>query len=244
MKAIWKPELSRRNPAHPEETWRAILQQRSSAYSGSRISIRMEGRGRLSGFVRAFAVILGLGCPVVTFCVAQAMAQSKESKPTEAAAPAAVPDEPSTTTASYGDWVLRCEQPSQNAARVCEIVLTIQIQGQGAPIAQVAVGRLGDGEPLRATALLPTSVSFPSTVQITAAADDKPVELNWQRCLPNGCFAYAPVTDEQLEQWRVTAKPGRLTFQDASGRQVALPVSYRGVTQALIALNKQNSASK
>ena len=42
-------------------------------------------------------------------------------------APGAV-SPPDNTTASYGDWVLRCQQSV--AARVCEIVQTLEQQGQ------------------------------------------------------------------------------------------------------------------
>lgn len=182
------------------------------------------------------------------------LAQQAGSKPTPlpapvSAAPAAsvgvpapVSSEPGLTTASFGDWTLRCQRLDTDgkAARVCEVSQTIQVQGQAAPIAQVAIGRLRAADPLRVTAVLPVSVSFPSSVQI--ASDDKdvkPVDVPWRRCVPSGCFADEAVDDDAVKRWRNTAQAGRIVFKDASGRELTIPLSFRGVGQALDALAKE-----
>lgn len=173
-----------------------------------------------------------------------AAAQSTAPKSGAAAVPAAqqVSAEPSSTTASFGDWVLRCQRVSDEAksARVCEVAQILQSQGQQAPIAQVALGRVGNGEPLRVTAVMPVSVSFPSAVQIAIGEKDaKPLELSWRRCLPTGCFADAALGDDVVRQWRKAGEPGRIVFKDAAGRDLALPLSVRGLDQAVEALAKE-----
>ena len=162
--------------------------------------------------------------------------------PAPAAAPAPVPSEPGVTTASFGDWSLRCQRLDSDGkvGRVCEVSQAIQVQGQAAPIAQVAIGRLKPADPLRLTAALPVSVSFPSSVQIASDEKDvKTVDLPWQRCLPSGCFADSALDDDALRRWRGASQAGRIVFKDSSGRELTIPLSFRGLGQALDALAKE-----
>ncbi|HEV7256505.1 MAG TPA: invasion associated locus B family protein [Bosea sp. (in: a-proteobacteria)] len=171
-------------------------------------------------------------------------AAPKAATPAAPAAPAAqaVSAEPSSTTASFGDWTLRCQRTGDAAkpGRICEVAQVLQAQGQQTPIAQIALGRLGAGEPLRVTAVMPVSVTFPSSVQIVMGDKDaKPLELAWRRCIPNGCFADTAPSDDVIRQWRKASEPGRILFKDAAGRELALPLSARGLDQAVEALAKE-----
>jgi invasion protein IalB len=113
------------------------------------------------------------------------------------------------------------------------------VQGQSAPIAQVAFGRLAPNEPLYFTAVLPTNITFPSIVRIAIdEKDDKPVDVAWTRCLPTGCFASLAMTDALLARWRAQDGAGRLTFKNGSGQDTVLPISFRGLARALDALGK------
>jgi invasion protein IalB len=86
---------------------------------------------------RIFAVVAGLlaGMP--------ALAQTKPPAPTAPAAaaqqkaPRAVENTPERTTASFGDWVLRCETVAEQAKRVCEVALVMTVQGQTNSVADV-----------------------------------------------------------------------------------------------------------
>lgn len=183
--------------------------------------------------------LLGIGMAALA---GPAAAQPAASKPAGPPAAAAVSPEPSSTTASFGDWTLRCQRVADagKTVRICEVAQVLQAQGQQAPIAQVALGRLANGEPVRVTAVMPVSVSFPSSVQIAMGEKDaKPVELPWRRCLPTGCFAETAPGDDVLKQWRKASEPGRILFRDAAGRDLALPLSARGLDQALDALAKE-----
>lgn len=202
------------------------------------------------GGVTAVRTILGpaiLGA-ALAIGAASAVAQSAAPKPASQSAPAATPavqsvsSEPSSTTASFADWILRCQRVSEaaKASRVCEVAQILQSQGQQAPIAQVAIGRAGAGEPLRVTAVIPVSVAFPSVVQIFIGEKDaKPLELSWRRCVPSGCFADAPLGDDVVRQWRKASEAGRIVFRDATGRDLALPLSVRSLDQAIEALAKE-----
>ena len=180
---------------------------------------------------------LGMGALTLVAVSASALAQTKPNAPP----PAPVSAEPKTTTATYGDWTVRCEtRPGEKAKRLCEVVQTLQVQGQQAPVAQVAFGRPEGAGELHLIAALPVNVTFPSSVRVgTDDKDQHPLDLQWRRCLPGGCFADAPANEEALGRWRTAPAPGRLQFKDAAGREVVLPLSFRGLAQALDGLGKQ-----
>ncbi len=169
-------------------------------------------------------------------------AQPTRPKPAAEAAPP-VPTEPGLTTASYGDWVLRCQRlAGENAGRVCEVSQTIQAQGQAAPVAQLAIGRLPGQEGLRFTVLLPANVSFPSSVRVGEIKDaGHGQDLAWRRCLPGACVAEGAAAEAVLNGWRKTEDAGRITFKDGDGRDVAVSLSFRGLGPALDALGKEKT---
>jgi invasion protein IalB len=137
---------------------------------------------------------------------------------------------------------LRCQRLADPAAtnKLCEISLTIQAGQQPAPIAQIAMGRLAKTDPYHLTAHVPTNISLPSVVNFsTGDKDTHRQELAWRRCAPAGCFADSTLTDAQWMGLRGQTDMGSLEFIDAVGRPVKLPVSFRGLAQAMDALVKQ-----
>jgi invasion protein IalB len=152
-------------------------------------------------------------------------------------------DSADMTTATYGDWLLRCQRPAgQTPAQTCEVVQSLIVQGQTAPLAQLAFGRPAAKEPMYFTAVVPVNITFPSTVQI--ALDDKdamPVSVAFTRCLPTGCFASIALPDDALARWRAHDQAGRLTFKNGAGQDVAVPMSFRGLARALDALAKETA---
>jgi invasion protein IalB len=158
------------------------------------------------------------------------------------AAPAPVSSEPGLTTATYGDWTLRCAKTEADKGKpVCEVFQTLQLQNQQAPIAQIAFGRPGGAaDPLRLVVILPASVQFPSSVKAAwGEKDNAPLDLAWSRCVPNVCIAENAGVEDAVRRWRSETGPGRLTFKDAGGRDVNLPFSLRGLPQAMDALGRQ-----
>jgi invasion protein IalB len=174
------------------------------------------------------------------FATAQA-AREKEAPKTSTSSPPPVPSMPERTTASFGDWVMRCEGTTITPAhRVCEVAQAMTVQGQTAPVAQVAIGKQAPNEPKRLTVVLPTNIAFAAKPQVAIAkAGSVPIDLAWQRCVPGGCFASASITDEALATLGAQTEQGRLIFKDAADRDIALPLSFRGLTQALAALAKE-----
>jgi invasion protein IalB len=177
----------------------------------------------------------------IALACAPAAAQTNAKPDAAKPAPAPVSAEPQLTTASYGDWMVRCQHIGDAAAgqRVCEAAETIQTQGAQGPVAQIAIGRLNPSDPLRLTLVLPPNVGFPSSPRMNVdEKESHPIELNWRRCLPGGCFADAEIKDDLTQLWRKQSSQGSIKFKDGAGRDVALPFSFRGLAQALDALAK------
>ena len=147
---------------------------------------------------------------------------------------------PQTTTASFADWTLRCNRPAPGA-QSCEVVQAVGSQDR--TVAQIALGRLAKGQPMHLTIAVPASVSFAAkpTLLTMNDADAPVVDLTWRACLPTRCLADAAPPDETLRRIRGWTEPARIVFQDAAGRPVTLPVSPRGLPQALDALAKEEA---
>jgi invasion protein IalB len=171
---------------------------------------------------------------VATPALSQKAPPPQTQPPSQAAT--SVSAEPKSTTAAYGDWVLRCQKAE--ALRVCEVVQSLALQGQTAPIAQIAVGHPAPNEKLRLTIVLPHNIAFSSTPRLAANQTEPGVALTWRRCLPMGCFADAPADDDLVKRLRGSTEKGRLIFNEASGREIVLPLSLTGLAQALDALPK------
>ena len=185
--------------------------------------------------MRAFGIF-----DVVLTLAALAAASAAFGQTKQAVPP--VSTEPVQTTATYGNWTLRCEttQQGDKPRRLCEVLQLLQPQNQQTPIAQVAFGKLDTGNDLHIVAVLPVNIVFPSSVRVALdEKDTKAVDLTWRRCLPGGCFAEAPATDDALARWRAATVPGRLVFKDAGSREISVSLPFRGLGQALDALAKQ-----
>lgn len=164
-----------------------------------------------------------------------------------------IPSEPTQTTETYGSWVLRCVQlpppaptdgkSSRAPGRTCEVVQTVQVQGQPQPIAQVAIGRFPGDDDLVVTALLPVNISLPGEVRIsgngkTGADERGGIGLVWTRCLSGTCIATAKPDAETLAILRRETE-GQLRFADAAGSMLSIPLSWSGLDQAMTALDRQ-----
>ena len=150
--------------------------------------------------------------------------------------------EPNSTSASFGDWVLRCQRLGDGAEtlRLCEVAQQIRAQDQQSPIAELAIGRLKKSDPLRLTIVLPVNITFANSPSFSAdGKEPETLDLGWRKCLPGGCIADAPLKEEALRRWRVLTSAGRITWKDATGRDLAIGLSFRGLAQALDALNKE-----
>ncbi len=181
---------------------------------------------------------------VVALSVGAAWAAADKPRPTPSADAAPKKEEPISsdpqlTTATFGDWVERCQRVNANgeARRFCEVALTVTASGQTAPLAEIAIGRLKKSDPLRLTLVLPVNVSFPSAPKIDLG-DGDPMELVWRQCVPAGCFAEAAFGADVVRAWR-DAKSAKVESKSAAGQTFNFAISLRGLPQALDAMVKE-----
>ena len=182
-------------------------------------------------------VFLGLG----SLAVAQLPKSAAPPPAAKTESPRPVDAEPNSTLASFGDWILRCQRLGNGAEaqRLCEVAHQIRVQDQQNPVAELAIGRLKKADPLRLTVILPVSItpSNPPSFSADGKVPD-PLDLSWRKCLPGGCIADAPLKDDVLRRWKNQTSAGRITWTDATGRDLAIGLSFHGLTQALDALSK------
>jgi invasion protein IalB len=186
----------------------------------------------------AFSAVLLAGT-----ALAQAPAQRPAPAPQRPAQAQATPapgavSQPDNTTATYGDWVLRCQ--TSVAARVCEIVQTLEAQGQRGPVALVAIGRPVKDEPIKLVIQVPPNLSLGNNAGVRVSIADKDeATAVFQRCLPGGCFAEVALSDDVFKRWRGFGEAGQMRYLDAGKREVALPLSFRGFPAAAEALLRE-----
>jgi invasion protein IalB len=118
------------------------------------------------------------------------------------------------------------------------VAQTIYVQGQQAPIAVVAIGREKQTDPLRMVIQLPLNVNVSTRARIALKEGDAAIELNFEHCVPAGCFAVVQPADDAIRRLRAFAEPGRISYKDASQRDVGFQFSLRGLAPALDALLK------
>lgn len=168
-----------------------------------------------------------------------ALAQAQRPATAQAAPPAGSVSQPDNTTASYGDWTHRCQQGV--GSRICEIVQTLQVQGQQGPVALIALGRPVKTEPYKLVVQIAPNIAFgPNAgVRLALGEKDEGVLAPYQRCIPGGCFAEITMSEDLLKRWRAYSEGGQLRFTDAANRPVQLPFSFRGFSAAADALARE-----
>ena len=155
-----------------------------------------------------------------------------------AAATPASAQTPQQTTATYEDWIVRCETlAGPPPKKSCEMVQSTQMQGQGV-ISQVAVGRPVKGQPVKIVVQLPNGVWLPTGVKVIAGAGDAGFIATFKRCT-TGCFADFEVRDDTIKKFRSMTEPGQIQFKDGAVKDISLPLSFKGFGAALDALSKE-----
>jgi invasion protein IalB len=152
------------------------------------------------------------------------------------AAGSAFAQRPQSTTATYGDWVLRCD--THGAAKFCEMTQSTQLKGQTQPITQIAIGRQGKNGPLKIVFQVPINVWLASGVALATDDGHSLVTANFSRCVPAGCIADTDIKESVTAKLREQKKNGTLRFKSANKQDVAAPVSFKGFGDAYDALQQ------
>jgi invasion protein IalB len=145
-----------------------------------------------------------------------------------------------STTATYADWVLQCQiDTATPPKKTCEITQTTQVQGKNQPFSRVAVPNVVKGQPVKIVVQLPVNVSFRAEVGIHLSDGDAlVVAAPFDHCMPSGCFAEFELKDDVLKKLYASEGAGKVTFKDSAGKDVSVPLSFKGFRPAFDALSK------
>jgi invasion protein IalB len=143
------------------------------------------------------------------------------------------------TTATYGDWTVRCVVAEGQKAKQCEMIQTANVQGQSNPISQIAIGRPAKTDPVKIVFQLPVGIWLPGGAKLVFDAKAAAIDASFKRCLPAACFADAELKDDVIKKWRAVTEPGKLNFEDGNRKPAAVPVSFKGFGEAFDALAKE-----
>ena len=147
---------------------------------------------------------------------------------------------PQQTTATYDDWIVRCETVQGPPVRKsCEMVQYTQAKGGQGVISQVAIGRISKTDPIKVVVQLPVGIWLPSGIKLVTDAKDPGLLATFKRCLPQACFADVDVSPDTLRRYRTVTDQGSLQFKDGNQKDTTLPVSFKGFGTALDALAKE-----
>jgi invasion protein IalB len=195
---------------------------------------------RHSGWLACMALIGQAG-------IAAAQAPGQPPAPPAPAWPApgatapGAPSAPQQTTATYEDWIVRCEtHPGPPPQKFCEMVQFTQVKGgQGGIVSQVAIGRAAKGQPVKLVIQLPIGVWLPTGIKLTAGAKDPGLLTTFKRCLPQACFTDAEINADMIKKFRTATEAGQIQFKDGNQKDASLPVSFKGFGTAYDALQKE-----
>ena len=130
----------------------------------------------------------------------------------------------------FKDWTVGCDKLPGTTEERCFIYQTVATKDKDQPILQMSVGYLpGDDGKDRPAAFmtLPLGIALPPGIGFKVD-EGKMARIQFERCIPTGCVAGFPLTDEVLGQFRKGIKM-EVRFHDGVGI-VAVPVSLSGFT--------------
>ncbi|WP_210161387.1 invasion associated locus B family protein [Bradyrhizobium sp. STM 3843] len=147
---------------------------------------------------------------------------------------------PQSTTATYADWVVQClTHAGTPPEKMCEMAQLTQLQGKNVPFSRIAVGHPAKDHPIKLIVQLPVNASFATAVRIQTTDSDPGLTAPFARCVPGGCFAEFDLKEDTLKKLRAASGVGKLSFAEAGGQVVAVPLSFNGFAQAYEALLKE-----
>ncbi|MGR7996529.1 MULTISPECIES: invasion associated locus B family protein [unclassified Xanthobacter] len=153
--------------------------------------------------------------------------------PARAETPTATPA-PTETSSTHDDWTVRCKPEAKG--RSCEAVQTLQTEDLKNILAHMAVRAIKDG-PVYLIVQVPPGVWLPANVTFKVGGVPDLV-LTYKRC-GQSCIASLKLEPAQVAALKASAGKGELLFENGSRNPVILPISFKGLGEAMAAaLNK------
>jgi invasion protein IalB len=147
----------------------------------------------------------------------------------------AAAQEPRKTTATYYDWTITCVMQPETKQKSCNIVQSQTVQQSISPV-QLVLERGDQDGSLRMLLSMPANVWLRTGVRLRVSDDDPGAVARFQWCIPQRCYAEGTVKQETVATLLSPDASARLEFKDASQKDVILPVSLKGFSEAMSAL--------
>jgi invasion protein IalB len=143
-----------------------------------------------------------------------------------------VPAAPQTTTATYQDWTLRCDNAVGTPPhKVCEVAQTVAAPDGKTALAQIVIGRPVPDKPLKLIVQLPNGIWLPFNALLMLDSKTT-VTATFKRCVQL-CFAEADLDEATVTTLKARTEPAKLLFADGTQRVIDVSVSVAGFTAAL-----------
>ncbi len=143
-----------------------------------------------------------------------------------------------STSATYNDWVVRCQKDAGASKKMCLMDQVTQVKGKNEAFSRIALAAPVSGRPTNLEVQLPVNVSLRAPLVIRADDADAGFSAPFDHCVPAGCFVEFDLKDDIVKKLRATEGVGKATFKDSSGHDIAVPVSFKGFREAFDALGK------
>ena len=150
----------------------------------------------------------------------------------------------STTSASYGNWLLRCESRKVEAKTVkaCEVSTNVTVKGENGAsgtAAIVAFGRYPDKEGWQVALQLPIIVWLPTGAKLGIGDEAPLVEASFVACRPTLCSAGATADDAVMARLRSATTDLSVNYRAQTQQAVKVTLPVNGLADALAALGKE-----
>lgn len=138
---------------------------------------------------------------------------------------------------AYQDWRVACP-PATSKAQVCEMQEDVMDSKSGSPVVRVSITNQKNKPQLGMT--LPLGIALQAGVGFVLGTD-APKVAQFRTCNTVGCIAVLDL-DSKLLASIAAAKDGKVLVADLEGKVVAIPLSFKGYSNAQRAY--QNSEAR
>jgi invasion protein IalB len=140
------------------------------------------------------------------------------------------------TSATYDDWTLNCVYAGEASPKSCQVLQAQPVQGQAAPTIRIAIVSASENQPFKIYFQMPPNVRIPFGVHLLGSGEETVVQAAFLWCAPSRCVAESDVSAQQLDKLSKGSQ-ARIVFKDANERDLAVPISVKGLAQTLSAMN-------
>ena len=146
--------------------------------------------------------------------------------------------EPEQTTATYGEWTVRCV--AHEELPPCDMIQVAVEHTSGREVLRLSLAHLGEGSRIGVQAWVPLGVWVSAGVQLHVDGEEVALEgFGFTRCEGSGCFIESVVKESNLTPFK-HGKEGGLVVLNSAGAPRGVRLGFLGFTAALEAMKARN----